>query len=126
MHAVAATLGTMTTANRFHLVPPRTWDSIFPPSRTYISWPGIAPVRGSARQGWEKCYVLGKENARARGSRTAPESPAITPERQPLVAPDTHHAQPCWTGFAGWAKTPLPESRRHCRRLCPVGTQSLP
>src|SRR5690606_20366329 len=35
--AVAATLGTMTTANRFHLVPPRTWDSIFPPSRTYIS-----------------------------------------------------------------------------------------
>ncbi|CAL2069873.1 protein of unknown function [Streptomyces murinus] len=24
------------------------------------------------------------------------------------------------------AKTPLPESRRHCRRLCSVGTQSLP
>src|SRR5690349_23388189 len=24
----------------------------------------------------------------------APAAPAITPERQPLVAPDTHHAQP--------------------------------
>ncbi|WP_143145058.1 hypothetical protein [Streptomyces humi] len=50
----------MTTANRFHLVPPRTWDSIFPPSRTYISWPGIATGGGSAGQGWEKCYVLGR------------------------------------------------------------------
>lgn len=57
---------------------------------------------------------------------TAPESPAITPERQPLVAPDTHHAQPCWTGFAGWAKTPLPKSRRQGRRLCSVGTQVVP
>ncbi|CAM5280985.1 hypothetical protein SALBM311S_06677 [Streptomyces alboniger] len=52
IHAVAATLGTITTANRFHLVPPRTWDSIFPPSRTYISWPWL-PLRldGSAGQG---------------------------------------------------------------------------
>ncbi|AWE52504.1 hypothetical protein F8R89_24370 [Streptomyces sp. SS1-1] len=57
----------MTTANRFHLVPPRTWDSIFPPSRTYISGPGChCRLDGSAGQGWEKCYVLGKESARAR------------------------------------------------------------
>ncbi|GGV24510.1 hypothetical protein GCM10010293_21830 [Streptomyces griseoflavus] len=81
---------------------------------------------GRAGQGWEKCYVLGKESARTRRRRDAPESPAITPERQPLVAPDTHHAQPCWTGFAGRAKTPLSKSRRHCRRLCPVGTQRFP
>lgn len=59
-------------------------------------------------------------------AQLAPESPAITPERQPLVAPDTHHAQPCWTGFAEWAKTPLSKSRRHCRRLCSVGTQDVP
>ncbi|MDH6567716.1 hypothetical protein M2164_002868 [Streptomyces sp. SAI-208] len=59
-------------------------------------------------------------------ARTAHRSPAITPERQPLVAPDTHHAQPCWTGFAGWAKTPLSESRRTCRPLCSVGTQGIP
>jgi hypothetical protein len=39
---------------------------------------------------------------------TAPESPAITPERQPLVAPDTHHAQPCWTGFAERRRPPCP------------------
>ncbi|EFE67017.1 conserved hypothetical protein [Streptomyces viridosporus ATCC 14672] len=40
----------MTTANRFHLVPPRTWDSIFPPSRTYISCPD-RPSRTAARSG---------------------------------------------------------------------------
>lgn len=59
-------------------------------------------------------------------ARTAHRSPAITPERQPLVAPDTHHAQPCWTGSAGWAKTPLSKSRRTCRRPCSVGTQGIP
>ncbi|RPF36338.1 hypothetical protein EDD92_6374 [Streptomyces sp. TLI_185] len=59
-------------------------------------------------------------------AQTAHRSPAITPERQPLVAPDTHHAQPCWTGFAEPAKTPLPKSRRQGRRLCSVGTQELP
>ncbi|CAM5709116.1 hypothetical protein SGRIM128S_00184 [Streptomyces griseomycini] len=62
---------------------------------------------GSAGQGWEKCSVLGKESARTPTAHEAHGSPAITPERQPLVAPDTHHAQPCWTGFAEWAKTPL-------------------
>src|ERR1044072_57231 len=56
----------------------------------------------------------------------AHRSPAITPERQPLVAPDTHHAQPCWTGSAVWAKTPLSKSRRTCRRPCSVGTQGIP
>lgn len=59
-------------------------------------------------------------------ARIAPELPAITPERQPLVAPDTHHAQPCRTGFAGVGEDPLSKSRRHCRRLCSVGTQELP
>ncbi|GGW87879.1 hypothetical protein GCM10010297_06370 [Streptomyces malachitofuscus] len=81
---------------------------------------------GRAGQGWEKCYVLGKGSARTRRRTHAPESPAITPERQPLVAPDTHHAQPCWTGFAGWTKTPLSKNRRHCRRFCSVGTQEFP
>ena len=43
-------------------------------------------------------------------ARTAHRSPAITPERQPLVAPDTHHAQPCWTGFAGRRRPPCPRA----------------
>src|SRR5262249_31374203 len=47
--AVAATLGTMTTANRLHLVPPRTCDSILPPSRTYISGGGRQVLAGDGR-----------------------------------------------------------------------------
>jgi hypothetical protein len=53
----------MTTANRFHLVPPRTWDFMrIPPSRTYISGGARGPALG-----WEKSYVLGKESAEASG-----------------------------------------------------------
>lgn len=59
-------------------------------------------------------------------ARTAHRSPAITPERQPLVAPDTHHAQPCWTGFTEWAKTPCPRAGAPWRRPCSVGTQEPP
>ncbi|QEV08386.1 hypothetical protein CP972_24625 [Streptomyces prasinus] len=59
----------MTTANRFHLVPPRTWDSIFPPSRTYISCSGAAGRR-TAGQGWEKHHVLGRESAAPGGARS--------------------------------------------------------
>src|SRR3954471_23999033 len=96
--AVAATLGTMTTANRFHLVPPRTWDSIFPPSRTYISWPWL-PLRldGSAGQGWEKCYVLGKGSACTRRHLPRPNHRRSPPSDNHWSRLNTHHAQPCWT-----------------------------
>lgn len=43
-------------------------------------------------------------------ARTAHRSPAITPERQPLVAPDAHHAQPCWTGSAVRRRPPCPRA----------------
>lgn len=43
-------------------------------------------------------------------ARTAHRSPAITPERQPLVAPDAHHAQPCWTGSAARRRPPCPRA----------------
>src|SRR4051794_35921284 len=92
--AVAATLGTMTTANRRHLVPPRTSDSIL-----FLLLGRTSPAgMFSPGLGWEKCYVLGKESAGDRrtvlpsreyaltGVRTAmSESSAITPERQPLA-----------------------------------------
>src|SRR3954447_2836675 len=64
--AVAATLGTMTTANRFHLVPPRTWDSIFPPSRTYISWPRLTAGRRLSRAGMGEVLRPRKGERRAR------------------------------------------------------------
>jgi hypothetical protein len=43
-------------------------------------------------------------------ARTAHRSPAITPERQPLVAPDAHHAQPCRTGSTRRRRPPCPRA----------------
>src|SRR5688500_14587612 len=82
----------MTTANRFHLVPPRTWDSIFPPSRTYISGPdGRQSAAQSGRDG-RSATSSGRRAPVLRGAKGAPTQ-AITPERQPLVAPEhlTHN-----------------------------------
>ncbi|GGR36486.1 hypothetical protein GCM10010219_46770 [Streptomyces netropsis] len=59
--------------------------------------------------GWEKCYVLGKEHRRFGGAnRSAPDTPAITPERQPLATPSRNlggQAPPLTT------ETPLPQGR---------------
>src|ERR1044072_4829263 len=115
----------MTTANRFHLVPPRTWDSIFPPSLTYISWPRL--LLGADRSGRDG------RSAKSSGRR-APvlvrrqvelASPAITPERQPLVAPE-HFTHNLRTGSAKTGEDPPVQGRRRCRRPCPVGTQENP
>src|SRR5689334_17887323 len=43
-------------------------------------------------------------------ARTAPETPAFTPERQPLVAPDTHHAQPAGQALPAGQRPPCPRA----------------
>ncbi|GHA32789.1 hypothetical protein GCM10010372_35940 [Streptomyces tauricus] len=58
-------------------------------------------------------------------ARNAPESPAITPERQPLVAPE-HFTHNLPDRLRRAAKTPLSKDRRHCRRPYSVGTQENP
>ncbi|BAC70540.1 hypothetical protein SAVERM_2828 [Streptomyces avermitilis MA-4680 = NBRC 14893] len=102
----------MTTAKRFHLVPPRTWDSIFPPSRTYISWPWLPPDGGSTGQGWEKCYVLGKESAGTRRHVLRPNH-RRSPPSDNHWSRLTHITHNLPDRLHRTAETPLSRSRRH-------------
>ncbi|GAB2952207.1 hypothetical protein GCM10023080_008490 [Streptomyces pseudoechinosporeus] len=122
--AVAATLGTMTTANRFHLVPPRTWDSIFPPSRTYISGPDCPRSAAQSGRDGRSATSSGRRAPVLRGAKGAPTQ-AITPERQPLVAPE-HFTHNLPDRLRSKAETPLSKEWRHCRRSYSVGTQENP
>lgn len=70
-----------------------------------------APVERTAQPGRDgRSATSSGRRAPALGGANCAPITGDHPERQPLVAPDTHHAQPCWTGSAVWAKTPCPRA----------------
>src|SRR5690349_6850762 len=101
------TLGTMTTAKRFHLVPPRTWELIF-----FLLLGRTSPVRHPARPGMGEVLRPRKGERPDTKACTASASPAITPERQPLV---TRVRNPIGQALPAGRNPPV-RSRRHCRR----------
>ena len=113
--AVAATLGTMTTANRFHLVPPRTWDSIFPPSRTYISGPGCPRSAAQPGRDGRSATSSGRRApvARRREPRTDHRRSPPSDNHWSRLTRITHNLL---DRLRRAAKTPLSKSRRRCRR----------
>ncbi|EFL23148.1 hypothetical protein SSOG_02863 [Streptomyces himastatinicus ATCC 53653] len=87
---------------------------------TFLLLGRTSPDRGRGPElGWEKCYVLGKESAHVSQARTAPaETPAITPERQPLA---TLLAQPPGQALPVGQRPPCPRPTP-LPPACPVGT----
>lgn len=113
--AVAATLGTMTTAKRFHLVPPRAWDSI-----TFLLLGRTSPDRASARPGMGE-VLRPREGERLCVSRGTSRV-RITDDHPRATTTGPRASRGRRTGPAGRREPPVPWVGATAPPARPVGT----
>src|SRR5689334_17731365 len=114
----------MTTANRFHLVPPRTWDIIISSFSDVHLLALTATLRRLSRAG------MGEVLRPREGERPYPKVQLHPNHRRSPPSDNhwsrlTHITHNLLDRLRRTAKTPLPKNRPHCRRPYSVGTQKV-